>query len=189
MSKKDRPIKHKPRGTPPPRDVPQLSPSLLARAREKNLPADKVMTSDEFGLERLSERIVQLAEAIRQWLGNPHFQPSTFVKIAAQAWNIAHIPDRERRSLIRRAAVKLFPDIGDRIFLASLVRFGVKWKLAHFPDDHRIVTDFEVTESGDGSYIVNVMSLGALPRQKAPDEPGNQPNENQSRQGEENASE
>ena len=104
---------------------------------------------------RLSERLVDLIAPYREDSPTPQ-RYEMFICAAATAWNLSLLPEAERPVALREALrnAKVREDEAIVEVIGTLLRR----KERLFPDDHRTIMSWEVSESG-GQCHVTVASL------------------------------
>jgi len=76
------------------------------------------------------------------------------VQAAAMAWNLALEPQESREALIRQLAEEAcYDDPRERSRAKRTLRMLVDRKLALFPDDGRVIVDFDLTETPEGMQV------------------------------------
>jgi hypothetical protein len=103
---------------------------------------------------KLSEALVALIEPYRRGV-HDLLGYQRLITLAAFAWNLTVLPADQRDAALLDAAREV--NVEDRTMLKAIITEFLGRKLELFPDDHRMIVSYEVTESA-GRYHVLVAS-------------------------------
>ena len=115
------------------------------------------LTSRDFGLPKLSARIIELAQAMVEGnLDNKEY--SKAIDIAVVAWNVSvqldEGDDRALEVLLETSRQGEQGAIGATLVAAMAVR-----KKEMFPDDHRLVADYQISFTHSGVNLSVISSM------------------------------
>lgn len=103
------------------------------------------------GVAKMSDRLDDLIEPYVEAADTDEAY-TNLVTIGVIAWNTAVLPrDQLDESLAMLGAA--FPDKEDNDVLKSMLLELMKRKLELFPDDHRLIMDFTLTQENDGWHL------------------------------------
>ena len=105
---------------------------------------------------KLSEALVALIEPYRREARDLSGY-RLLITLAALAWNLAALPQEQRDAALLDAARGV--GVQGRSMLKAIITEVLCRKLELFPEDHRVIVSYEVTESA-GTYHVLVASAG-----------------------------
>ncbi len=108
------------------------------------------MAKDE---AKMSAVVTELIAPYRQMAIN-RASYTNLVASACIAWNTANLPEEEQLANISEALDEL-PNMADELRpeVTRLILELVKRKTALFPDNHRIIVDFKITETKDNYHL------------------------------------
>jgi len=95
-----------------------------------------------------------------------YVQKQKFIELAVVAWNLAILPEAARQAMREQFQSSLgrngLPE--DQEFLDSLLDELMERKLQYFPNNRRLIMDFQFEDAGD-QYHLSVASTQAPPPQ------------------------
>jgi len=121
-------------------------------------------TSDELGLTKMSEILLEFAEELLDNAKNDQ-EKEGIIMMAVVAWNIAIIADEDRESVIDHIedylrTLGFKKNSEDKEVLAYILHTLVEKKWMEYPDIQRLIVDFEIIETKN-EFRLNVASLVA----------------------------
>jgi len=156
--KKSRRLRKKHRKQKPTRDPVAESRNRLIEKMESHPLGPEIKWDDGSAKEKMSEVIFKYAEPFLELTHNKE-QEKKALAIAMILWNYAVMPgELESEQLKDLKKMIGIPDgEKDADALKYVVDFMMKRKKTEFPDVHRIVLNYDITETPEGLYL-NVVS-------------------------------
>jgi hypothetical protein len=134
--------------------------ALLRRVRASDVGAKMRILKNAAGVEKMSQVIEDFAEPLLDQCSRTEQQRGV-IGLATIAWNLSLLPEEKlQQELNEKILPKLGPKMGG--ILASMVRR----KQELYPNNQRPILDYEFTETGPDSFLLNVVS--PIPREKIP---------------------
>jgi hypothetical protein len=115
---------------------------VLVERVQRSLPEDRYKIVQRRAGRRVSEILMEFAEP---WLDHVETddQRRVVISIAVLAWNLARLPDSERRDAKNLEMAEKVGEAGMSILNEMIAR-----KLILYPEEKRIILDFEITADG-----------------------------------------
>jgi hypothetical protein len=108
--------------------------------------------------EKMSEVLLEFIEPYKH-LGNNEEQYRKLISMAVVGWNMALLPENERKNVINKFAKKMKLGFWEKRDFRGVINDFVERKLKYFPDNKRYIIDFEITDLGDRDHLSVISTL------------------------------
>lgn len=150
---------------------------LLDRVSKSDLIPKPNLVLQNYPVQKMSEVIISYAKPMLDAAGSYKNKKSALA-LAIIFWNLSFLPDQDRKEGIEKLLPNLCPHANDEELQErrDFVSYFIQRKESLFPDNERLILDYEITDTTYGFHLDVVSTVPRLEmkanRPQGCDEPG-----------------